>query len=1236
MMNKNAFCISGMRGIRRFASWILVLSAALLTLSNTQLRGQSGISLAFNSNGLSSLQYNGVQFLSYGNVILNEVAFQNPDGSISYGSTTSSVVVDSIGYTQTRTFAWGSILTAYSLSGNRLNLTITVTNQSSSPIQTIWINPLALQFPAAIEEYDGNTPLVNSTRGSPAVQSMTYGTGVMALADDDVALPLMLGFPWALDKPANTTFPLDINTGTISMYPNSYPNIQRPIAAGASDQYHISLRFGPPGSTDITLAGDVYQAFGQAFPQQLNWPDRRPIGQLILATSGTNWATNPRGWLLDPTINVTTPAGVASLKTRILAWAQGAVAVLQGMNAQGMITWDIEGEQFPQATSYVCDPRQFAEAAPEMAGIADEYFQIFQNAGLRVGVCIRPQNFVLAPDLSSAQQEVVTDPAQVTQLLIDKATYARNRWGATLFYIDSNVNSDTDPNPIDPSIIQSLQQAFPDSLFVPEHSITQYYAYSAPVKQLNQGYTSTPADARFIYPAGFTVLYTPNGPVQADFSTLVTSVQQGDTLMFRGWFDDEPDNQTVTSIYQAAGTFVQPIVSPQSVTLLPGQTQQFTSTVAGTSNQQVTWSTTPPVGSISPSGLYTAPATILGNQPVTVVATSMANPAKSGTASVVVTAPQPARIVASAGTPQSAVIGMAFSAALQASVQDANGNPMGGIAVSFTAPGAGPSGSFNGSATAISVTNASGVATAPTFTANNQVGSYQVTASLAGSSMSAGFSLNNLASSSAGGSLPGGGSLQGSSTSSSAAANLTTEGTLDWVHWGIDGLDRKAGVTAQLSNYSIVGFGPATSYGNDLRSLSWSDGSPTSSSLVNTTGLFISGVGQGFSFSAPADGTARTLTVHVGGWFSSGTLTAHLTDGSAPDFTNVTSMAFGQFDQNYTLTYQSASTATLIVTWSMAAGTGNVTLNGAALSGSGGSLSGSGASLPGNTVGTASSVTATAGTPQSTIVSMPFGTALQVGVTSGGSPVSGALVQLTAPASGPSATFGGSPTANVFTDANGVATSPTLIANGQAGAYVVIAEVSGAAASASFSLTNMPAGGTGVLQGAVTTLPAAVNLTAEGTSDWVHWGYAINRKANVVQQLSTYSVVGSSLAIEYRNDPRVTSWSDGNPTASSVNNYNGVYVPNVGQGFSLTAPADTSLRNLTVHVGGWNSGGTLTAQLSDGSAAVFTDMTPVAAGQYDRNYTLTYQAASAGQTITLSWIMSSGTGNVTLSSATLH
>jgi hypothetical protein len=185
------------------------------------------------------------------------------------------------------------------------------------------------------------------------------------------------------------------------------------------------------------------------------------------------------------------------------------------------------------------------------------------------------------------------------------------------------------------------------------------------------------------------------------------------------------------------------------------------------------------------------------------------------------------------------------------------------------------------------------------------------------------------------------------------------------------------------------------------------------------------------------------------------------------------------------------------------------------------------------------------------------------------------------------------------------------------------------------SSTGTPAGS---LTGSATTSSAAVNLTTEGTTDWIHWGdTAVNRKSGVTPQLSNYTVVGASPVIQYSNDPRPESWTDGTPTVSATNDFNGAFTYTVGRGFSLTAPADTTSRKLILHVGGWNSAGKLTAHLSDGSAVDYTNTTTGSTGQYDGNYTLIYNAANSGQTLTVTWTIASGTtGHVSLDAAALQ
>jgi len=86
-------------------------------------------------------------------------------------------------------------------------------------------------------------------------------------------------------------------------------------------------------------------------------------------------------------------------------------------------------------------------------------------------------------------------------------------------------------------------------------------------------------------------------------------------------------------------------ISPTTVQLLTGGHQQFTATVTGTSNTGISWSiagsgcTGATCGSISTSGLYTAPSAVPSPAQVSVTATSTADPTKSATASVTITPP---------------------------------------------------------------------------------------------------------------------------------------------------------------------------------------------------------------------------------------------------------------------------------------------------------------------------------------------------------------------------------------------------------------------------------------------------------------------------------------------------------------------------------------------------------------------------------------------------------------------
>jgi hypothetical protein len=75
-------------------------------------------------------------------------------------------------------------------------------------------------------------------------------------------------------------------------------------------------------------------------------------------------------------------------------------------------------------------------------------------------------------------------------------------------------------------------------------------------------------------------------------------------------------------------------LSPPSASVVTSNTQQFSATVEGASNTKVTWTAT--AGTISSTGLYTAPATVPNPAIVTVTATSAANAIYAAAAQVTI------------------------------------------------------------------------------------------------------------------------------------------------------------------------------------------------------------------------------------------------------------------------------------------------------------------------------------------------------------------------------------------------------------------------------------------------------------------------------------------------------------------------------------------------------------------------------------------------------------------------
>ena len=120
-------------------------------------------------------------------------------------------------------------------------------------------------------------------------------------------------------------------------------------------------------------------------------------------------------------------------------------------------------------------------------------------------------------------------PGEQVEVLAEKIRYAREKFGCTLFYIDSNVSrikrGSESVTVVDRAeVYRALLERFPDVLLLPEHRLTAHYAVSAPLAE------ETPRFTRYVYPDAFSVDLSFN-PDEPAWEEERRDVEAGDVLV---------------------------------------------------------------------------------------------------------------------------------------------------------------------------------------------------------------------------------------------------------------------------------------------------------------------------------------------------------------------------------------------------------------------------------------------------------------------------------------------------------------------------------------------------------------------------------------------------------------------------------------------------------------------------------------------------------------------------------
>lgn len=575
------------------------LCTALFGLALTA-SASAQLAVTYGSSSVQTLSYNGASLVSAPSFRIAHMKTSDLNGvnlhgdGLDYGETGVTKSWNASTLTYTYTYAWGSIAAQFAQSGNNLNMAVTTQVNSGANVILLGavIEPFNLAFPQmpiqASGSFGGYDQYATNTQ-KPSITTADFGSGVVSAVYANAAGgALYSGFENAGGQ-GNAYYPFISGTGTDQISGTSFAtHFDRPVQPGHSDSYTLSLRFANEGS--VASMTDAYQSWANAYPPTTTWTDKRIIGTTYLASSQPGnklYATGSRHYFPNDNLDYSLPSNFPALQSRVLQQAHDIVTNAQRDGAQGTITWDIEGQDYPQETSYLCDPPHFAQYSPEMAKpvsgtgtvydglpLAKAYFKIQTDAGMKVGVCVRPEHLTAGTDNGGRatlyQAALSSNAAYVTELE-GKISYAMQQWGATIFYIDSMVDETPDASgtplgsTLDAAIIKKVHEDFPSVLLAPEQNYPLYYAYSQPFRTfLFHTDLGTDPEIYNYYPKAMSVNLV-NDVAQSKLDQyrpqLTQSVVKGDILMVHTDYNAGPE-VTVTQMYADAGATPTPAPTP--------------------------------------------------------------------------------------------------------------------------------------------------------------------------------------------------------------------------------------------------------------------------------------------------------------------------------------------------------------------------------------------------------------------------------------------------------------------------------------------------------------------------------------------------------------------------------------------------------------------------------------------------------------------------------------------------
>lgn len=578
-----------------------------------EARTGTGLPVAIQTgfSGLEALRVDGRDIVSDGRPMVKEVVFEtqkvNEKGVLEYHFRRGEVNNPemSLGAAERGggdeleyRYPWGAAFFAWRAEAHRAVLDLTLVNQTDQTLADFRVRLASLRFPEPPEGMAPEKPRMERSFDNLAVVEAKWPDAKLLACVDTIWPPLHFGFGEATDD-AGRVRPLVVQGGIPAPAPEAdtvHPHGLPRIPPGGHATYRFSLRFATPDADRHEILADLYEEFRAYWRPIGDWPDNRFIGAVFLPSAGhLKSERNPRGWKWFnkrqyPDFDIRTEAGRKLFEEKVVEYAERSVEVLTAMDAQGVIVWNLEGEENPHPISYIGDPRMLPILTPEMDEVADRFFRVFTEAGLRTGVTIRPTQVYRkkdgavshgtgshGPDRNPLDDDFgPVEPAglpwwrhyPVAERMIRKIDYAKKRWGCTIFYVDTNgvirpMGEESDFQWVELSghTWRRIKEAHPDVLLIPELRREQWtfhaaqWAYTAPYDQLDYtGRVATPEYVRRLFPDARICNYVANtDPWKLEdlHEECVDAVRAGDILMGRGWFFDAQDRE-IKVIYDDA------------------------------------------------------------------------------------------------------------------------------------------------------------------------------------------------------------------------------------------------------------------------------------------------------------------------------------------------------------------------------------------------------------------------------------------------------------------------------------------------------------------------------------------------------------------------------------------------------------------------------------------------------------------------------------------------------------